>query len=131
MDAGERILNSKRPVEANKNDTEGIDAHNNTRRISEGGTTCNRNNHAPVYTHHRRISLSRSWAHFDLRSIQRARDCPGSFEGVAHGVAHREAESAESPGLRAEMGGTVTREACVRTGVVDYRIADHTGMARG
>ena len=81
--------------------------------------------------YHCHISLLRSWAHFDLRSIQRAQDCPGSFKGVAHGVAHREAESTESLGLQAEMGGTVMCEAYMRAGVVDYYIADHTGMARG
>src|SRR5260221_602804 len=45
--------------------------------------------------HHCPIPLSMSPAHFRLE-VHRARDCPGSCEGIAHGMAHRANNSAQT-----------------------------------
>ena len=60
---GERILNLKRPVEANKNNTAGnMAALEPVRRC----LCATENNHAPVPMHHRPIPLLMSPAHFRL-----------------------------------------------------------------
>src|SRR5712691_12904125 len=76
-------------------------------RRRQCGTTSNRNNHAPVPMHHCPIPLSMSPAHFRLE-VHRARDCPGSCEGIAHGMAHRANNSAQTKHKQNKPATTAT-----------------------
>src|SRR5260221_79707 len=57
--------------------------------------------------HHCPIPLSMSPAHFRLE-VHRARDCPGSCEGIAHGMAHRANNSAQTKHKQNKPATTAT-----------------------
>jgi len=108
VDAGERILNSKRPVEANKNDTEGIDAYNKTRRIRTYQKVVLPATETTTHLYLRTIVASHCRGAGPILSIQRARDCPGSFEGVAHAMRN----AFETPRTMAWHTGRLKARAC-------------------
>ena len=86
MPAGEENFESKRPVEANKNDGAGIDARNKAKETWPPGESVREHHHEKptmrlVPIHHRPIPPSRSQFVFVLRPIQRARRCPGRYRG--------------------------------------------------